>query len=492
MDPYFVVTPSSSLQSELTISEPQYRNNRPSRSNRTQIDHDVFEGLPVRHWRRQPAVVGAAPRTEPTMAANNSNNWGNMPWPELPMPRDSHLLPPHSQALLRAARSGNIFRPPPQPMEDEKEGLVGEDEEGGEGDGGGTERGFVAKKWTVVPRHLEGPEPEYLAKRRKGLPSTYMGPLGLGNMGHMRKVKVRKTDADGQTFVWEVLAPEGQVVEGEIFEDVEMTEAPAPGTVVEGVGVVNAEGVVVAGDMMMMQPTPPRRRPPPPRRKPKGPGRGRRKKVQFAAGRDGSNGLAMTGGSTNVTSITQGGVQSAEGIKTEATSTEDAVNGEGDSEMVDDSLLQDGDEEDEDNEEGDEGEEGDDEDREEGELSPSPDPDAPGSHSGSPSKPPQPPSLEVSAAQIPPIEDLSLAKSHIAAEPSLAPELPRDPSSSPELPLAARHSSLPPLDPVLPEGPQGVGMEASQDNEVRFSDGEVDLFGSLERHLAGKGKSKDE
>ncbi len=407
------------------------------------------------------------------------------------MPRDSHLLPPHSQAILRAARSGNIFRPPSQPLEDEKEGLLGEDEEGGEGDGGGTERGFVAKKWTVVPRHLEGPEPEFLAKRRKGLPSTYMGPLGLGSMGQMRKVKVRKTDADGQTFVWEVLAPEGQVVEGEIFEDVEMTETPAPGTVVEGVGVVNAEGVVVAGDMMM-QPTPPRRRPPPPRRKPKGPGRGRRKKVQFAGRGDGSNSTAMTGDSTNVTSTTQGGLQTAEGIKTEMTSTERATNGDGDTEMADDSLLQDGDEEDDDNEEGEEAEEGDDDDREEGELSPSPDPDAPGSLSGSPSKPPPPPSIEVTAAQISPIGELSLSKPHTAAQPGLASVIPRDPSSSPELPLAASHNSLPPSDQVLPEGPQGIGVGASQDSEVIFSDSEVDLFGSLERHLAGKGKSKDE
>ena len=357
-----------------------------------------------------------------------------------------------------------------------------------------------------MPRHLEGPEPEYLARRRKGLPSMYMGPLGAGTTGPMRKVKVRKTDSEGQTAVWEVLAPEGQVVEGEIFEDVEMTEAPAPGTVVEGVGVVNAEGVVVAGDMMM-QPTPPRRRPPPPRRKPKGPGRGRRKKVQFAPNGEGSNGTATAGVSTNLTVTTQEGHQMVEGIKTEVTSTEGTVNGGADGEMGDDSLMQDGDEDDDDNEEGEEGDEGDDDDREEGELSPSPDPDATGSLSGSPSKPPPPPLIEVTAAQMSPVAELTFPP-----EPPSLPPIPRDLSSSPELPLAASHANLPPSDEPRPdeprpdeprpdeprpdeprpEEPQSAEIEARQESEVKSSDGEVDLFGSLERHLEGRGNSNDQ
>lgn len=401
------------------------------------------------------------------------------------MPRDYHLLPPHSQALLRAARSGNVFRPPPQPLEDEKEGgVLGEEEEGAEGDVGGTERGFVAKKWTVVPRHLEGPESEYLARRRKGLPSMYMGPLGAGTMGPMRKVKVRKTDSEGQTFVWEVLAPEGQVVEGEIFEDVEMTEAPAPGTVVEGVGVVNAEGVVVAGDAMM-QPTPPRRRPPPPRRKPKGPGRGRRKKVQFAHG-ESLNGVVTTGVLMTASVTTQDGKQIVEGVKSEVTSTGGVANSGPDAEMADDSLMQDGDEEDDDNEEGEEGEEGDDDDREEGELSPSPDPDAPGSLSGSPSKPPPPPLIEVTAAQTSPVAELTFPP-----QPPPIPPISRDISSSPELPLAASHANLPPFNEAPLDEIPSAEPEARQESEVKSSDGEVDLFGSLERHLEGRGNSND-
>ncbi len=436
------------------------------------------------------------------------------------MPRDYHLPPPHSQALLRAARSGSVFRPPPAPpssllsLEDEKEGAGGEEDEGGEGGEGvgvgagtgmGAERGFVARKWGVVPRHLEGAEVEYLARRRKGLPSMYMGPVGGGavgtttTMGAMRKVKVRKTDAEGVAVVWVVLAPEGQAVEGEVLEDVdvdvEMREAPAPGTVVEGVGVVNAEGVVVvvgAGDAaLMVQPTPPRRRPPPPRRKPKGPGRGRRKKVQFAPNWDGVGGTAAAGGSMDVAVAPQGGLQVVEGVKADATSTEVVVDGGVDAEMADDSLMQDGDEDDDDNDDGEEGEEGegegDDDDREEGELSPSPDPDAPGSLSGSPSKPPPPPVIEVTAARMSPLAELTFPP-----QPAPVPPISRDLSSSPELPLAASHANLAPLDEAPREDTESAGVEARQESEVKSSDGEVDLFGSLERHLEGRGNSNDQ
>lgn len=431
------------------------------------------------------------------------------------MPRDYHLLPPHSQALLRAARSGSVFRPPPAPpsslsVEDEKEGVGGEEDEGGEagevvgagaGTGMGAERGFVARKWGVVPRHLEGAEVEYLARRRKGLPSMYMGPAAgtTAGAGAMRKVKVRKTDAEGVVVVWEVLAPEGQMVEGEVLEavdvDVEMREAPAPGTVVEGVGVVNAEGMVVAvgaGDAaLMVQPTPPRRRPPPPRRKPKGPGRGRRKKVQFAPNGDGVGGIAAAGVSMDVAVAPQGDLQVVEGVKAEAAATDVAVDGGVDVEMADDSLLQDGDEEDDENDEGEEGEEGegeaDDDDREEGELSPSPDPDAPGSLSGSPSKPPPPPSIEVTAARLSPLAELTFP-----LQPPPVPLIPRDLSSSPELPLAASHANLAPLDEAPREVTEGAGVEARQESEVKSSDGEVDLFGSLERHLEGRGNSNDQ
>ncbi|KAA6408200.1 MAG: hypothetical protein FRX48_07942 [Lasallia pustulata] len=515
-----------------------YRNNRASaRSTRTQIDHDVFEGLPVRHWRRAPVVTNTAPQKE-NLTANNTRNPG---WPELPMPRDAHLLSPMSQALLRAARMGQVNKPPPPPLEDEKEG--GEDDDG-EGD---IDTGFLAKRWTLVPKHLEGPEPEFLAKRRKGLPSVYGGLAGpLATTGQMRKTKVRKVDVEGNTYVVEVYTPEGQPVDGEVTEEAAVAEAPALGAVVDGVGVVNAEGVVDSAEVVL--PTPPRRRPPPPKRK-KGPGRGRRKRVAFAAGEDGKPALA-----SGVNGTSNGATADIAKVKTEC-----GVQGEtsnGDAEMGDDSLLQDGEEgSDDDDDEGDEGVEGE---REEAELSPSPDADAPRSLSQLPPKPPPLPLI------IEPGDDPSIPE----PEPnSVSAVVARDPSSSPEMPLAASHAlpkllllpepsldrvptpapeleltapvdhitvesppppipltgevELPPqhnpLDglaepqattekPLFPEdgfedgkdllgnaerygltGYGGPPEEMPGNQEATLSDGELDLFGSLERHLDGKG-----
>ena len=394
---------------------------------------------------------------------------------------------------------GQVNKPPPPPLEDEKE--AGEEEDA-EGD---VDTAFVAKRWAVVPKHLEGPEPEFLAKRRKGLPSVYSGVTSVvAGSGQMRKTKVRKIDASGNATVLDVLVPEGQTVEGEtVDEETASTAALAPGTVVDGVGVANAEGVVIAGDQVL--PTPPRRRPPPPKRKPKGPGRGRRKRVGFVS----------------ITSTQGAGVKP--GVPGAGKDTLHVTNGQEskeDVEMREDSVLQDGEEGSEDDEEGEEGDEGD---REEGELSPSP-----SSLSKSPSKPPQPtPSAEPEGDTEAPELDLTAS----------APPAPREPSSSPDLPLAAAGQGLiaptiqveqaedtimtsaPALDQIpapsaisvedpatiagspptvkaeLPaahnplEGlaePELPKLEPSGDSavqDVRFPDGEEDLLGSLERSL---------
>jgi hypothetical protein len=157
--------------------------------------------------------------------------------------------------------------------------------------------GFTIKKYVKVARHNELPEPEYLAKRRKGLPSQYIN----GQVqAPLRETKVKKLDAEGNIAVYKVLAPEGQAVEGEVAPtdaaiEVEPVVA-APGTVVEGVGVVNAEGIVIANDIL--QQTPPRRRPPPPKKKKTraGPGRGRRR-VNFVEGAEGQGTPASIAGS---------------------------------------------------------------------------------------------------------------------------------------------------------------------------------------------------
>ena len=322
------------------------------------------------------------------------------------------MYSPMSQALLRAARMGQISRPPVPPTEDDKD--LG-DEEDVEGD---LETGFVAKRWAVVPRHLEQPEHEFLAKRRKGLPSVYSGTTGpLGDSSRMRKTKVKKTDADGNTCIWEALVPEGQMVDGEVVEQESApAQALAPGTVVEGVGVANAEGVVIAGDHVL--PTPPRRRPPPPKRKPKGPGRGRKKKVGFVA----------IGGKESLPSSSSSGAVAA------AAKGTDGLDGSlrysnGDVEMKDDSTMLGGDG----SEEDEEGEDGDDGDREEGELSPSPSPSIQPSMSQSPSKQP--------AVPVPQKQSATLSHDLATKQASLS----RGASSSPDLPLAAQQSIQTPI-----------------------------------------------
>ena len=230
----------------------------------------MLEGLPISQYREAEITI------EPNSADNKPLD--KDAWPELPMPRDSHMLPEHSQQLLRAARSGKLYKPPAPPEDDNE--MKDEEEETKE-----IRTGFTIKKYVKVARHLEVPEPEYLAKRRKGLPSPYVN--GQVAQPALRETKVKKLDADGNVAVYKVLVPEGQAVEGEVQPtDAAIEVAPAtaaPGTIVEGVGVVNAEGVVVANDIL--QQTPPRRRPPPPKKKVKrgGPGRGK-KKVVFAEG----------------------------------------------------------------------------------------------------------------------------------------------------------------------------------------------------------------
>ncbi|EFW18511.1 hypothetical protein D8B26_005283 [Coccidioides posadasii str. Silveira] len=269
----------------------------PNRTRAGQIDHDVFEGLPVRRWSRQHATFSQTPKHEEL----DTTAVGPNAMPELPMPRDSNLLTPLSRSLLRAARSGCTYIKPVRKDPDVEEKEVKGEEPAGPPPT--YERTFTTVKWTTIPRNLEPPEVEFLAKRRPGLPSLYgagavavntgagIGVVITGNHTPMRKTKFKKVDAaTGQVAIYEAWVPEGHRVEGEITDETEITTdnpdvtivsaSPAPGTVVDGVGVVDQEGVVVAepeGSMVAVV----RRRHPPPKRKAKGIGRGRKKKVMF-------------------------------------------------------------------------------------------------------------------------------------------------------------------------------------------------------------------
>jgi len=191
----------------------------------------------------------------PTQESNITQN--DMWAVELPygMPKDSHLLPQHSQDLLRAARSGKIYKRP-APTEDEEpdaEAVLGDKPEKKEDDP--REKGFTARAWKQVPRHQEGPDVEYLAKRRKGLVTvaakSTTGPV-------LTKTTVRRTDAAGNEYVQDVVIPQGEQIEGEIIAQTTITDP-------------NAATALIA------PPAPPRRNKPITKKKLKGPGRGRKK-----------------------------------------------------------------------------------------------------------------------------------------------------------------------------------------------------------------------
>ena len=288
----------------------QFRSSRSGRqfgenTNRTrtgQIDHDVFEGLPVRRWTRQAHIISQAPKPDESESIFQGPG-GRQTLPEHPMPRDSQLLTPTSKALLRAARAGCIYiRQTTKEPEDEEKETLDPDEQPASSSGASApkaERSFVARKWSTVPRHMEPPEIEFLAKRRPGLPSLY-GVSAITADGvpspPMRRTRFTRVDpTTGNVSIYEAWVPEGWRIEGEIAPDAQVVpenpeatvapETPASGTVIEGVGTVNDEGVVVAepGSAAVFIP---KRRPPPPKRKGKG-FKGRRKKVMFAPGEGG-------------------------------------------------------------------------------------------------------------------------------------------------------------------------------------------------------------
>ncbi|KAF2197029.1 hypothetical protein GQ43DRAFT_444593 [Delitschia confertaspora ATCC 74209] len=472
-----------------------FRSRDRSARTRGQVEHNVLEGLPIQQYREIEVTV--APPQEKTAEQKGGR-------PELPMPPNSEFLPEWTQNLLRAARAGLLYKR--AAVHDEEKDKVEDEEEAKPPQE--AHAGFTVRKYVKIPRSREEPEPEYLAKRRKGLPSQYaLHAAQAANaipQGPMRETQVKKVDADGNATVYKVLVPEGQTVEGEIKE-AEAAEIPAPavaapGTVVEGVGVVNADGLVVATQAVQ---TPPRRnRPPPPKKKGRksGPGRGK-KKVVFEPGAEGSAESATPAGSTNTLGV-PGNKQETGSVGPSEVDTPmpDAQEGE--------------------NEEGEEGDEGsEDDDREGGETPLT---------SNQPTSPPKPASSQTGETAPAPQKSAN-------TKPQTKRQSSKDPSSSPELPLAtaishSRQNSLnqipqlpptvssseikretpveaPPKTPTATQAPSEVatshtpsGVPAGSNadvaiqppaaEEVHFSDGDPDLFGSLERELDNNSKTR--
>jgi hypothetical protein len=184
---------------------------------------------------------------------------------ELPhgLPKDTHLLPLHSQELLRAARSGRLYKRP-APAEEEEAEPEANAEKNEKKEEDNAVKGFMVKQWKQIPRNAEGATVSHLAKRRKGtitLPTKAMLLQSSGST--VTKATVRRRDAAGNSYTQEVTLADGQHVDGEIISTT-VIAVPVPGT---NSGVTS------------QQATPVRRRAPPPKRKAKGPGRGRKKKM---------------------------------------------------------------------------------------------------------------------------------------------------------------------------------------------------------------------
>lgn len=198
-----------------------------------------------------------------------NDRWAHeLPWG---MPKDWNLLPPHSQELLRAARSGRLYKRPAPPEEEENaenpedKAASGEKQEKKEEP---VVNGVMVKIWRPVPRNVESATVSHLAKRHKSTVTLSSMAVAIQTAGAtITRATIRKIDAAGNPYEQTITLTEGQHVDGEIIST---SVVPAP--------------TAANGDARLQQPAPVRRKPPPPRRKAKGPGRGRKKKLMPAAG----------------------------------------------------------------------------------------------------------------------------------------------------------------------------------------------------------------
>lgn len=211
------------------------------------------------------------------------------------MPENFQLLLPHTQQLLRIARSGRYGtkRKNPPDAEPDADEFAAREEDGLAEELSAKpihheEKGFMARKWRQVPESALVPEHlhwEFLAKRRKGLPNFYHGdPTEISTAGipqiAKRKTRVQKVldPATGDSVIYEVVALEGQVLENELPAESQMQATRLePGTTIEGLGTANDEGLI---NLVPANPVASSRRNRPPQKKKGGPGRGK-KRVTF-------------------------------------------------------------------------------------------------------------------------------------------------------------------------------------------------------------------
>jgi hypothetical protein len=246
----------------------------------TLADVDIL-GLPVRQWRQDWTTV-APP--EPQEQPHHNDVWDI----ELlhGMPRDSNLLPQHTQELLRAARSGRLYKRPPPLEEDDAELETALPEKGEKKEDDASSKGFTVKLWKQISRNVEASTVSHLAKRRKGTVTIASKTIQERVPTQtVTRATVRRVDAAGNPYTEDVTLVEGQKVDGEILS-------------------TRVEAVAGQGAGAPVLPQPPRRRIPPPKRKKAGPGRGRKKMK-----------LPLPGGPAQPAAPANGG--DATGVKTE-------------------------------------------------------------------------------------------------------------------------------------------------------------------------------
>lgn len=146
------------------------------------------------------------------------------------MPKDSNLLAPHSQELLRAARSGRLYKRQ-APLDDEDHDHDHDEtaEKPEKKEEESTEKGFPIKVWKQVPRNVDAGELSHLAKRRKNTITIASKTVEDRIPGVMvTKATVRRTDAAGNPYTEEITLTAGQAVDGEIISTrvVEASAAP--------------------------------------------------------------------------------------------------------------------------------------------------------------------------------------------------------------------------------------------------------------------------
>lgn len=177
------------------------------------------------------------------------------------MPKDAALLPPHTQELLRAARSGRLYKRPPPVEDDEGDGETILDKPEKKDDDTSSQ-GYQIRIWKQLPKNIEAPAISHLAKRRKNTVTVASRTVEEKVTGPtVTRATVRRMDAAGNPYTEEVTLSEGQRVDGEVIA-----------TRVEAVTAAQPDAFGAA------PPSAVRRRPPPPKRKAKaGPGRGKKK-----------------------------------------------------------------------------------------------------------------------------------------------------------------------------------------------------------------------